>query len=170
MPGYQFPPDAKFVVLDILDGQEKGEDPTHGSGQAMVSALKDELMKHGYTVSTVQSKDLADGYQEAERLGFTHVVKGVFTHWEDNATAWSMNPDRATFSLEIFEVKDRRLVGSASHQEQASGATLLSSSPTRFVPVLASKTLSRLLGWPDQGKSTDPRTRADRGPQFRWNA
>jgi len=147
MPGYQFSKDAKFVVLDIVDGQERGEAPTYGSGQAMVSALKEDLMKHGYSVTSIPSKELADGFKEADRLGFAYVAKGGFTYWEDNATAWSGNPDRATFSLEVFETKSRRLVGSSTHQSQSSGAALWASSPTRFVPELADATLSRLLEW-----------------------
>jgi hypothetical protein len=147
MPDYRFPKDLKYVVIDILDGQERGQSPSYGSGQAMVSALIEELMKHGYSVTSIPSKDLSDGFKEAERLGYSHVAKGVFTHWEDNATEWSSNPDRVIFSLEIFAVKDHRLVGSSTHQIEASGFALFSASPTRFIPELAQKTLARILDW-----------------------
>jgi len=53
MPGYHFQNEGKLVILDIQDGQERGEAPTYGSGQAMVSALKEDLMKHGYAVTTI---------------------------------------------------------------------------------------------------------------------
>ncbi|HJW33286.1 MAG TPA: DUF4823 domain-containing protein [Holophagaceae bacterium] len=147
MPGYQIPTNSKFVVLNIPDGHERGQDPTFGSGQAMVSSLKEQLMIHGCTVTSVDSKDLSDGFKEAERLGYTHVFKGTFTHWEDNATEWSSNPDRATFSLELFDLQDKRLVASSTHQKQSSGAAMFSASPTRFVPELAERTLARILGW-----------------------
>lgn len=147
MPGYQIPATSRYVVLNIHDGQERGQDPTYGSGQAMVSALKEQLMSHGCTVTSIESKELSEGFKEAERLGYTHILKGVFTHWEDNATEWSMNPDRATFSLEVFDRQDKRLVASASHQRQSSGAALFSSSPTRFIPELAERTLARIMVW-----------------------
>jgi len=91
---------------------------------------------------------LERGYQEAERLNFDYVLRGVFTNWEDNATAWSGNPDRAELAVELYSVADRRLAASASHKVQATGFTLLSSATTRFIPEMADTTLGRLFSWP----------------------
>jgi hypothetical protein len=105
-------------------------------------------MNHGIAVQTVQARDVEKGYDEASRLGFDYVLRGAYSNWEDNATAWSGNPDRAEFVTELYSVADRRLAASASHQVQASGATMLSSTPMRFIPELADSTLARMFGWP----------------------
>jgi len=144
--GYKMPADTKIVILNIADGQENKRS-TIGSGQAMVTALRHQLMSHGIAVMTSRSQDLADGFTEAERLGFTHVAKGMFTRWEDNATAWSGNPDRAAFSIEIYEAKSKLLIASSEHQVQASGLAVTSNSPTRFIRELAERTLGRIFGW-----------------------
>jgi len=148
VPGMTLVTTPKVVLLDVADGQERGQEATTGSGQAMVGALRDRLMGHGMAVQTIQSLETEKGYEEASRLGFDYVLRGVFTNWEDNATAWSGNPDRADFAIELYSVPDKRLAGSASHRVQASGATLLSSTPMRFIPELADNTLGRLFGWP----------------------
>ena len=148
VPGVEVSKAPKIVILDINDGQEKGQEATVGSGQAMVSALRDRLMQHNIPVTTVQTTTLEDGYREAERLGFDYVLRGVYTNWEDNATAWSLNPDRAEFALELLSVDSRSLAASANHRRQASGATFLSNTPMRFIPELADSTLGRIFGWP----------------------
>src|SRR5262245_14014894 len=104
VPGITLSSSPRIVILEIGDGQERGQDATHGSGQAMMEALQQKLMSHGVAVQSVQSKDLEQGYNEATRIGFDYVLRGVFTNWEDNATAWSGNPDRAELSVEIFSV------------------------------------------------------------------
>lgn len=147
-PGMAVVATPKVVLLDIADGQERGQEATTGSGQAMVGALRDRLMGHTIAVQTIQSVAIEKGYEEATRLGFDYVLRGVFTNWEDNATAWSGNPDRAEFAVELYSVPDKRLAGSASHKVQASGFTLLTGTPMRFIPELADNTLGRLFGWP----------------------
>ncbi|HEX4826497.1 MAG TPA: DUF4823 domain-containing protein [Candidatus Polarisedimenticolaceae bacterium] len=148
VPGVTLSSMPRIVILEISDGQERGQDATHGSGQAMGDALRERLMGHGIAVQSIQSKELEQGYNEATRIGFDYVLRGVFTNWEDNATAWSGNPDRAELAVELFSVADRRLAASADHKVQASGATLLSSTPMRFIPELADRTLGRIFGWP----------------------
>lgn len=157
MPGFEIQKEGKFVILNITDGQESGQSPAYGSGQEMVSAIKEELMKNGYVFSTVPTENLLDGFNEADRLGYLYVLKGIITHWEDNATEWSGKPDRASFSLDIYVSKDRKLIGSASHQVQGSGMALFPESTTRFIPELANKTLSRLLSWPDVSIDPEPK-------------
>jgi len=148
VPGTSLAAEPKVVILAITDGQERGQDATVGSGGAMVNAIRDRLMGRGIPVQSVQVAELEAGYAEAERLGFNYVLRGAFTNWEDNATAWSGNPDRAELALELYAVADRRLAATASHTVQASGATLLSSTPMRFIPELADSTLGRIFSWP----------------------
>jgi hypothetical protein len=148
VPGMTLVATPKIILIDIADGQERGQEATKGSGQEMVGALRDRLMGHNIAVQTIQSVEIEKGYEEAARLGFDYVLRGVFTNWEDNATAWSGNPDRADFTIEIYSVPDKRLAGSASHRVQASGFTMMSGTPMRFIPELADNTLARLFGWP----------------------
>ena len=137
----------KVVILDIQDGHERGQDVTRGSGQAMVNALRDTLVSRGIPVNVIQSTAVDEGYQEAERLGFNYVLRGVLTNWEDNATAWSGNPDRATLVLELYGVEEKRLAASANSERQASGATLVSGTPGRFIPELAFNAVDRIFDW-----------------------
>jgi hypothetical protein len=59
--GYQVNPAAKVLVLNIADGQEKGQEPAPGSGQGMIAALRTVLAAHGVPLSTSSTASLSIG-------------------------------------------------------------------------------------------------------------
>src|SRR5258707_845064 len=80
--GYQVNPAAKVLLLNMADGQEKGQEPAPGSGQGMVAALRKVLAAHGVPLSTSSTASLSIGIDEARQAGFDYVCKGTITLWE----------------------------------------------------------------------------------------
>jgi hypothetical protein len=75
VPGITPVATPKVVLLDVVDGQERGQEATTGSGQAMVGALRDRLMGHNMAVQTIQSAEIEKGYEEATRIGCHRTLK-----------------------------------------------------------------------------------------------
>jgi len=91
---------------------------------------------------------LEQGFADAERGGFTYVLKGTITHWEDNATAWSGKGDKLNISAELYDVRSRTLVAAATDKRTATGFTLVSGTPDRFMDEVANGALNQIYGWP----------------------
>lgn len=145
--GHHIDPSTKVLILSIQDGQEQGQDPAHGSGHETVDALRQQLSMYGVPVSTTDTLSLADGIEQAKRDGFGYVCRGSISLWEDNATAWSGNGDKLTLSVELYDSKTRELIGAATHRRVATGLTLLSGTPERFITEVAAGTLGAIYGW-----------------------
>ena len=119
-------------------------------GKGMVAALRKVLMEKAIPLSTSESTNLVQGYDEASRMGFDYVLKCVITEWEDNATAWSGKGDKLRISIELFDAKSKQLVAAGSHYRIATGFTLVSGSPDRFMDECATGALSQIFGWPQK--------------------
>jgi hypothetical protein len=91
---------------------------------------------------------LEKGFAEAERSGFSYVLKGTITLWEDNATAWSGKGDKLNVSAELYDVHTHSLVAAATDKRTATGFTLVSGTPDRFMDDVANGALSQIYGWP----------------------
>ncbi|MBK8573769.1 MAG: DUF4823 domain-containing protein [Holophagaceae bacterium] len=137
----------KVLILSVIDGQEQGQAPANGSGKGMVTALRKTLMEHNIPVSTSESTNLIQGFDEASKLGFDYVLKCVITEWEDNATAWSGKGDKLRISVEIFDAKSKTMVAAASHYRIATGFTFVSGSPDRFMDECSLGALSQVYKW-----------------------
>lgn len=138
----------QVLILSTQDGQEQGQDPAHGSGRALVSALRKSLSAHAVPVSISDSQDVGHGYDEAAKIGFDYVLKPTITLWEDNATAWSGKGDKLEISLELYDVKSHRLVAASSFYRVATGFTFVSGSPDRFMDECSNGALGKIYGWP----------------------
>lgn len=147
VPSESLAKDPSVVILPIADVVEKGEGPVGGSGAEFTSAIRDDLLAHGVKVTMADSGSLRDGLETASSLDFLYVLKGAITQWEDNATEWSGNPDRAALTLELYGVSSKQLVASAGHKMNGSSGAFISLSPHRFVPEIVSHSLARLFGW-----------------------
>lgn len=148
--GMTINPSGKVLILSVQDGQEQGQPVAKGSGQGMMVALRKALMAKGVPISTTDTNALLGGYEEASKLGFDYVLKCTITEWEDNATAWSGKGDKLRISVEIFDVKSRQLVAAGSHYRIATGFTLASGTPDRFMDECAHGALARIYGWPSK--------------------
>ncbi len=102
-------------------------------------------MQFGFSATPSQSQDVNEAFAEAERLGATHVLKGTITHWEDNATEWSANPDRVAFMLEVYGVAGRRFLGMVSREAEGSVLAASNESASRFLKNLAEQALEPVL-------------------------
>jgi hypothetical protein len=145
---YQVKPTDKVLVLNIADGQEQGQQPAHGSGQGMVAAIRKVLAAHGVPLSTTDTSSLTAGFDEAQGEGFSYVLKTTITLWEDNATAWSGKGDKLTISCELYDAKSHLLVAASAHRRVATGFTVLSGTPDRFMDEVAKGALAKIYGWP----------------------
>ncbi|AHX16304.1 hypothetical protein CH75_10390 [Dyella jiangningensis] len=148
MSGHQVAPQGKVLLLNVRDGQEKGQDPATGSGQGMVAALRKTLSAHGVPLNTSQTMDLSRGFEEAQRNGYAYVMKSTITLWEDNATAWSGNGDKLNVSVELYDVSTHELIAAATDKRTATGFTFVSGTPDRFMDEVAIGALSQIYGWP----------------------
>ena len=141
-------PSGKVLILGVRDGQEQGQEPANGSGKGMAAALRKVLMAHSIPISTTESLNNTQGFEEAEKLNFDYIMKCSITLWEDNATAWSGKGDKLKISIELFDVKSKQLVGEAGFYRVATGFTLAAGSPDRFMDECAEGALAKIYGWP----------------------
>lgn len=148
--GQSINPQGKVLILAVTDGQEQGQPAATGSGKGMVAALRKVLMEKAIPLSTSESTNLVQGYDEAGKLGFDYVLKCVITEWEDNATAWSGKGDKLRISIELFDAKSKQLVAAGSHYRIATGFTFVSGTPDRFMDECATGALSQIYGWPQK--------------------
>src|SRR5438128_1859132 len=75
-PGKAVSPNAKVLVMALPDAVDKGGSTIGGSGGATTAAIRDALVAHGYSPVVGDSKTLADGFVESEKLGYAYVLKG----------------------------------------------------------------------------------------------
>lgn len=146
LAGFTIPPHPSVLLVGVADAQTPGHDPAASTGASITAALRDQLIEHGVAVTVADASTSAR--PESRRAGGPLVLRGQFTLWEDNATEWSGNPDRATFSIELLDPATSQVVGVATHEVQASSTAWTALHPTRFIAELAGATLSRLFGWP----------------------
>lgn len=133
------------LVMRVPDAVERGEGRVGGSGQALTTQFLQAMAQRGIKTSVTDETDLDSAREQARERGLLYVMRAEFTIWEDNATAWSGNPDRCGASAELYSVKDGELVATASHNERASSATLVSSSPQRFYGPIVDALVGRLF-------------------------
>lgn len=137
----------KVLVLAVTDGQEKGQDPAIGSGQAVVASVRKYLTMRGIPMSVSSSANTEQGIAEADAQGFDYVLKPTITLWEDNATAWSGNGDKLSISMELFDAHTHQLVAASTHKRVATGATFVSGTPDRFIDEVSNGALGKIYGW-----------------------
>ncbi|MEX1826457.1 DUF4823 domain-containing protein [Luteibacter sp. CQ10] len=137
----------KVLVLSVTDGQEKGQDPAIGSGQAVVASVRKYLTMHGIPMSVSSSANTDQGIVEADAQGFDYVLKPTIILWEDNATAWSGNGDKLSISMELFDARTHQLVAASTHKRVATGATFVGGSPDRFIDEVSNGALGKIYGW-----------------------
>jgi Domain of unknown function (DUF4823) len=150
-------PSAKVLIIPFADAIDKGGKTIGGSGGAVTGAMRDNLLAHGASPATADSKTLADGLIEAQKLGYNYVLKGSLINWEDNATEWSGRPDTAGITIEVYDTNFRELLGSATENVRASMVSYTAGSPDRFAPALADLALSKTFGWRPAASSLNPK-------------
>jgi hypothetical protein len=138
------PKGTKVFVLKVPDGVESDGKIGTGSGAAVVSALRQELLGRGMTPFTSDDDTLADGLKRAATRSDDYVLRTRIIMWEDNLTEWSMTRDKLTLSLELFDISGR-LVSSATQQKNGGALFGTRGTPQRLVPEAARLALDRLL-------------------------
>ena len=68
VPGKELLPASRILVMGVQDVVEKGEGTIGGSGEAVATAIRDDLMKHKYTVVTTDVTALSGAFGEAMAL------------------------------------------------------------------------------------------------------
>jgi hypothetical protein len=135
----------KVLMVKVADGTTRGGAIGVGSGGALAAALTDALVSRGLSPFVSDRSSIADGIREAKEMSYEYVLRATITEWEDNATAWSGNPDSAAVSLELYDLA-ATLVSSATHRKKGSSFSMSSKSPDRFLPELVQTTVSKVFG------------------------
>ena len=144
--GKQITPSSKILVVGFPDAVDKGGSTIGGSGGAATAAIRDALLKRGYSPIVGDSHTLAEAFTEAQKLSSVYVLRGSLIGWEDNATGWSARPDTAGLSLELYDSSSRELVGSASNTAKSSAIEFVPGAPDRLLPEITTATLNKLFG------------------------
>ena len=138
---------AKIYVLMAPDGVEREEGPAIGSGAAMTAAIREQLIRHGYTVVPGKETSAELALPAATTAQTTYILVSTPTEWEDNLTEWSGKPDRAGLYVELYEVPSGQLVSTAKHRVVSSTSAWVSRETDRFIPELVDQALAKLFGW-----------------------
>lgn len=133
-----------FVSVD--DAMEDSETSVPGTGEQLATLMVNEVGQRRLEVRRATGSDKASTITEAKGSSCKYVLSLQFTKWEDNATAWSMNPDRLTIAGEVLEAETGRVVSSGSHAETASSASFKSATPDRFLEPAVQALAKRLIG------------------------
>lgn len=147
VPGQAINKMGKVLIMNAADGQEQGQPVATGSGQTFVAVVRDTLLDHSVPVSTTQTMNLTQAFDEADKMGFDYVLKPQITFWEDNATAWSGNGDKLRISMELYDAKGHQLVAASSFYRVGTGATFASGSPDRFFKEASLGALNKIYSW-----------------------
>jgi hypothetical protein len=142
LPGRAVTRNSKVLVVQVLDG------PRGHVGAATTAALRDSLAAHGVSPFVSDAGGLQPAFEEARSLGCQYVLRAEVTHWEDRLTWMSNRPDKATLSVELYEVSSRELVASGTHAVKGATEEYVDRHPERFVPEMADGSLGRIFGWP----------------------
>ncbi|NWF99577.1 MAG: DUF4823 domain-containing protein [Thermoanaerobaculaceae bacterium] len=154
LPGFPMWQEKSVLLMRVADAIEPGEGPAGGSGQALTLGFLEALQKRQVKVSLTEETTVVGAAAQARTLGFRYVMRVAFTTWEDNATAWSGNPDRAGAAAELYDAETAVLVATASHAETASNMTFLASSPDRFYSAIIGNVIRCLFA---DGACSQPR-------------
>ena len=133
--------------MPIADGVERKEGPAQGSGKAVMIALRDALLSHGFKPIVGSMQNLQEAFAEALKMTCEYILKGEITEWEDNATPWSGKPDAVSLSVELYVSKSQELLGTVSNRVAGAPFDAWERTPDRFYPELADATLGPIFGW-----------------------
>ena len=142
LPGKTIQKGAKVLLVPVPDG------PPRHSGSATLAALRDALVAHGFSPIVSDAAGLQAAFDEARSFECQYVLRAEVTHWEDRLTWMSNRPDKATLSVEVYEVASREMVASGTHAVTGATEEYVDRHPDRFVPELADGSLGRVFGWP----------------------
>jgi hypothetical protein len=135
----------KVLILQIADGKSRDGDTGAGSGAALAAAIRDALVARGILPFVSEYRSMEEGIKEAKGLSYESILRVTITEWEDNATAWSGNPDSAAISIELFDLTPT-LISSATQRKKGSRWAMSSKSPDQWFPELVKATVTRVFG------------------------
>jgi Domain of unknown function (DUF4823) len=141
LPGKMIQQGAKVLLLPVPDG------PSRHSGSATLAAVRDALVAHGFSPLVSDAAGLQAAFDEARSFECHYVLRAEVTHWEDRLTWMSNRPDKATLSVEVYEVASREMVASGTHAVTGAIEEYVDRHPDRFIPELADGSLGRVFGW-----------------------
>jgi len=140
-------PGAKIYLLRTPDGVEREDGTAIGSGAAVTAALREQLLRHGYSVVPSKESEVEKALPGAIAANAHYVLAGTIPEWEDNATEWSGRPDRTSLLLEVYAVPGGDVVATSKHRVVSSTSQMFSRETDRFVPELADHALAKIFGW-----------------------
>jgi hypothetical protein len=144
-PGKIVAPRSRVFIVAVRDG---GDQKTGvGSGSAVATAIRDTLLSKGFSPLLSDENTIHAGLVAAKEGGYSYVLRPVITQWEDNNTPWSHHPDRASLSVELFDVDSGDLVAAGTHNVVGPTMDPIDLKPERFIPELVDTCLGSVFGW-----------------------
>jgi len=135
----------KILILQVADGKTRDGGTGAGSGAALAAAIRDALVARGILPFVSECRSMEEGIKEAKGLSYESILRVTITEWEDNATAWSGNPDSVAISLELFDLTPT-LISSATQRKKGSIWAMSSKSPDQWFPGLVKTTVAKVFG------------------------
>lgn len=125
---------ASAYVAVTTDGRY-GDTVYFGSGamtaQSVASAFAPYLSK---IITGTKPEDLDQALSSARSGRFRYLLYPQILHWEDRATEWSAQPDRATIKLSLFSTDSGAMIDSAIIEGKSGLATFGGDHPQDLLP------------------------------------
>lgn len=144
VPGQVFNFSGIVLIMPVKDAEQARVGVISGSGQGLVSSIRDALLKRGVSVMVGESSSLSSAFDEAERLKCSYVLRATFTEWGQHSTEWSAIPTSAAVSAELYQVNGKSLVSTATHRDVGSSVTWVHEDVSRFIPELGDSLAAKL--------------------------
>jgi hypothetical protein len=95
--------DSAYVMVPA-DGRMGGTN-YGGSGIEVSSTLAGAFSRYLTTSMGRQGESLEDALKAARKHNLGYVIMPTILHWEDRKSQWSMQPDRISLKLSIYNAK-----------------------------------------------------------------
>lgn len=146
IPGERFDSSGVIGVMPPSDAEQPKLGRIAGSGAALGAAIRDSLLRRGLKIRILESSVLSEAGPEAGQSGCTYLLKSFYTEWEQHSTEWSAIPTSATGSAELYDVKSRTLLATATHRDAGSNVSFVHRNVSRYVPEIADAIVATLTG------------------------
>ncbi|PUE52498.1 hypothetical protein B9Z49_01390 [Limnohabitans sp. 2KL-51] len=110
---------TKSLVCVVHPGdQAHGQEKYPGSGAEIGQRVEKAVQQAGWQTVAIKV-DAGQSAAECTRRGGTHLLETRVTHYEDNLTGWTLNPDRIELQLRLSPASQPAQVRQVSYEARS---------------------------------------------------